>query len=156
MLIPEIINPAYSIWKYTDHKLKNEYVCVSVNNPTGSKSVSFDVSDDGMKLIIRFIWAPAMHDPLKMFNESIAANDITIDHSMLHAMASASLNSGITADSNPETQWVIPLLNRVRREVSSYSMTKLTYETTTMVFIKLTAFQNDVFIEHANRRMTLE
>lgn len=156
LAVPEIVNPEYSIWKYTDHERKNDYVCVTINTCTGNKSVSFDVTDDGMKLIVRFAWSPAMHDPMKMFKVSLDEGTITKEHPMLHAMSSAFLDSGVTESSSPTSQWIIPLPCRVRREVSSYVMAKLTYESTRMVYIKLAAFQNDVIIEQANRTMSLE
>lgn len=156
LAVPEIVNPEYSIWRYTDHGMKDDFVCVTINTCTGGRSVSFDVTEDGMKLIVRFVWSPAMHDPMKMFHQQIADETITVENPMLHAMASAFLNSGVTENSMPVSQWIIPLPCRVRREVSSYVMTKLTYKTTTMVHIKLTTYQHDVIIEQANRTMSLE
>lgn len=154
--VVEVINPPFTLWRYTDHVSKNDHICVTINSPTGTKSVSFDVSEDGMKLIVKFPWAPAIHDAKKMFNEKIRAREIDIQHPMLHALSSTLLDSGITETSTTETQMIIPLPCRVRREVSSYSMSKLTYENTLMVFIKLAAYQNVVIIEHANRTMSLE
>lgn len=156
-LVPgEIINPPYSMWRCTDHTTKNDYVCVTVNVFTSCKSTSFDITEDGLKIIIRFSWSNAMFTPWKMFNEAIRDKTMSLEHPMLYAMANEFLDSGITDNSNNEGQWIILLPCQVRREVSSYTMAKLTYETTQMVFVKMTVYQNDVIIEQANRTITFE
>lgn len=148
----EIVNPPYTMWKYTDRVLKNDYVCVVVNIFTGCKSVTFDISDDGLKITVRLAWASALHTPEQMFNEALTKKTLSVDSPMLHAMAAALMDSGVTEDSEPVVQMVIALPCKVRREVTSYSMEKLTYETTKMMFIKLMAYQNDVIIDQASNR----
>lgn len=51
----EIINPPYNTWQYTDHDVETDYVCVAVNIFTGSNSISFDITEDGLKIIVRLL-----------------------------------------------------------------------------------------------------
>ncbi|KAG4077147.1 hypothetical protein HA402_016134 [Bradysia odoriphaga] len=151
-----IFNPPYRTWIYTDHQLKSNFVAVAISIFTGSKSITFDVSDDGLKVIAKFSWPSAMHDPDQMFKGLIREKVITAHDAMIHAMASDMLDSGMTETSKLEGEWIIPLPCKVRRETSSYKLRKITYETTTMLFITLTAYQDDVIIENANRTMTFD
>ncbi len=116
--------------------------------------MTFDITEDGLKVVAKFVWAKAMHDPAKMFHGSITKKTLSIDHPMVHAFASDFLDSGITEKSNPEGQWVIPLPCKVRREVTSYSMEKLSFDGAVFMFLKLTAYQSDVVIDQANRTLT--
>ncbi|KAJ6633970.1 hypothetical protein Bhyg_02713 [Pseudolycoriella hygida] len=154
--VAEMVNPPYRTWKYTDHSMQTEFVCVAINIFTGCKSVTFDVSEDGLKLIVTFSWAVAMHTSKLMFFDAIRKNILTTDHPMLHAMTSSLLEAGITENSTPEGKWIIPLPCKFRREVSSYKIEKLSYETTNMIFIKLTAYQNELIIHLANRTITFD
>lgn len=150
----EIINPPYTTWVYTDHELKNDFVCVALTIFAGSKSMTFDVSEDGWKVIVKYAWPSPMHNPTQMFQQSIRNRTLSLHHPMIHALTSHLLENGITENSKPEGQWVIPLPLQVRREVTSYTMTKIAFESTNIMMLKFTAYQNDVIIENANRTMT--
>ncbi|KAJ6639445.1 hypothetical protein Bhyg_12190, partial [Pseudolycoriella hygida] len=112
-----IINPPYKTWTHTDHQLKLDFVCVSINVFTGCKKMTFDITEDGLQVVAKFVWATVMHDPVNMFHNSIAKRRLSADHPMIHAMTSDLLDSGITENSTPEGQWVKPLPCKVRREV---------------------------------------
>ncbi len=149
--VAEIVNPPYTTWMYTDHDLKDDFVCVAINIFTGSKSVTFDISEDGMKVVVKFTWPSAMHNSAEMFRQLIREKVVPKHHPMIHSFASTMLDAGLTENSTPEGQLIIPLPRQVRREVSSYTMTKISIDTTRIMFSKFTAYQNDVIIEQANR-----
>lgn len=152
----DIINPPYTVWMYSDHDLNNDFVCVAITIFAGSKEVTFDLTEDGLKVIVKFSWPKAIHNPAELFNQAIRSKTLSMQHPMVHAMASTMLDSGLTANSTPEGQWVIHLPCKVRREVSSYSMEKMKVETARIMFLKFTAYQNDIIIEQANRTMTFD
>lgn len=106
----EIVNSPYVTWQYTDHELKTDYVCVAINIFTGSKSISFDITDDGLKIIAKFQWPTEMFDPTKMIAAELEDHTISKQHPMLHALSSHLIQSGITENSKPEGQWIVPLL----------------------------------------------
>lgn len=152
----EIINSPYVTWQYTDHAEKTDYVCVAINVFTGCKSISFDITADGLKVISKFKWPIAMFDASEMFAGEIERKSISTEHPMLHAFSSHMLDSGITGNSQPDGQWIIPLPCRVRRELSSYEMKKIVSGTTNIMFIKFTAYQNEAIIEQADRTLQFD
>lgn len=154
--VVDIMNPPYKAWMYRDHDLNYDFVCVAVTIFYGSKEATFDLTEDGLKVIVKFSWPKALHNPAEMFNDAIKSKTLSKHHPMLHAMASSDLDSDITPNSTPEGQWVIPLPCKVRREVSSYSMEKIKSETARFMFLKFTAYQKDVIIEQANRTLSFD
>lgn len=152
----EIFNPPYNTWQYTDHDEETDFVCVAINIFTGSNSISFDISEDGLKIIVRFAWPTAMYKAAEMFAEQLKDGSVAKHHPMIHAMSSTMLASGVTDNSKPEGQWIVPLPCKVRREVLSYKMSKIQSGTTKIMFLRFTAYQNDAIIEQANRTMKFD
>lgn len=85
--VADITNPPYTTWMYTDHELKNDFVCVTINIFTGCKSMTFDVAEDGLKVIAKFLWPSAIHNPAQMFQQLINDKTLSMQHPMIHAMA---------------------------------------------------------------------
>lgn len=87
--LAEIVNPPYTCWTYTDHESNTDFVCVAINIFSGSKTMNFDVSEDGMNIIAKFSWPMAMHNPTIMFAEELLDKTVSIHHPMIHAMSSS-------------------------------------------------------------------
>lgn len=152
----EIVNPPYHTWQYTDHDAKTGYVCVAINIFTGSSSISFDITEDGLRIVVRFAWPTAMYSAAEMFAAELEDGTIPKHHPMIHAMSSTMLDLGVTENSKPEGQWIINLPCEVRREVTSYKMSKIQSGTTKIMFLRFEAYQNDAIIDQANRTLTFD
>ncbi|KAJ6643365.1 hypothetical protein Bhyg_08325 [Pseudolycoriella hygida] len=81
-----VLKSPYKTWTYTDHQLKLDFVCVSINVFTACKKMTFDITEDRLQVVAKFVWATAMHDPAKMFHDSIAKRRLSADHPMIHAI----------------------------------------------------------------------
>lgn len=84
----EIINPPYNTWQYTDHDVGTDYVCVAINIFTRSNSVNFDITDDGVKIIVRFAWPTAMYKAAEMFAAELQDGIVPKHHPMIHSTSS--------------------------------------------------------------------
>lgn len=152
----EIVNPPYTSWTYTDHNNKTDYVCVAINIFSGSEEITFNINDDGLSITAQFTWPNALIDPAIMFEEKLKSNATSMHHPMIHAMTTKLLQTGITEGKLPRGEWKIPLPIKVRREVTSYSMSKIVRGSAKILFLRFTAYQNDVIIENANRTMRFD
>lgn len=152
----EIFNPPHTTWVYTDYQLKTDFVCVAINIFSGTKAISFDISEDGLQVIVKFAWATAMYHCAEMFADELKDGNTTTDHPMIHALSTHLVKIGMSEDAEPEGHWTVSLPCKVRREVTSYKMSKISSGTTRIFFIRFTAYQSDVIIEQAKRKMSFD
>lgn len=85
-------------WIYTDHRTKCDFVCVALPIISGSRDINFDLSEDGMKLYINYVWPSMLFNPLKLFKDALDDfnNPITLDDPKIHAFSSRLLELELT------------------------------------------------------------
>ncbi|KAJ6648722.1 hypothetical protein Bhyg_03953 [Pseudolycoriella hygida] len=77
---------AYLTWTYTDHEKKCDFVCVAVCMMSGSRNINFNLSDDGMKLSINYVWPSALTSPNQLFSQQVADRTLTLTQPKIHIL----------------------------------------------------------------------
>lgn len=150
-------NAPYCVWKYIDHLEKVEHVCVVIPVMSGSRDVSFSLSEDGLKLEVNYLWPKAIYDPKLLFeNAVINGKKIPMDHPKIHAFTSHLLELGITEKSNPKGKIIIDLPTQVQREVGTWSKSGLTINETKIVVLEFKAFTKTRIIDDADTTIRFE
>lgn len=108
---------------YTDHELKSDFVIVVVAAISGSRDINFTLSDDGMTLMLNYIWPSAMVRPQELFHEEMTReeNPWTLNHPKLHALMSHLLERGITENSRPQGCISMRLPRKVQHDLKTWT-----------------------------------
>lgn len=103
--------------------------------------MTFELDDEGTKVMVKFFWPESIFDAKKLFKSVVDQGQMTMYHPLVHTFETTLLDRGITDSSSPEVEWVISLPFKVRREVGSYISERMQYESTKILYPRFTAFQ---------------
>lgn len=109
-------------WVYTDHELKSDFVCVAVAALSGSRDINFTLSEDGMTLMLNYVWPSVMVTPKELFPEEMTREENlwTLNHPKIHALMSHLLDRGITEKSRPQGRISIRLPRQVQHDLNTW------------------------------------
>lgn len=154
----QFTNAPYLTWIYTDHVKRFDFVCVAVTMISGSRDITFTLSDDGMKLYINFVWPMAMYSAEELFKEYLVGpNAIQMDHPKVHSYSSRLVECGLMKNSRPSGTIAIQLPMKVMREVGSFSIkTVQSVDETRIAMLEFQAYQKKQYIDDANTSITFK
>lgn len=107
----EARNFPYMVWTYTDHKVQQEMVCVSVPTITGSRDIKFVISDDGMQLSVEFVWPSVLLDPVEFFMNVVEDDGslISMRHPKVYSYQNRLVDMDLSGKSKPKSSLIITL-----------------------------------------------
>lgn len=150
-------NAPYLTWTYTDHFKNIDFVCVAVCMMSGSRDISFILSEDGTKLIITYVWPTALCSAEELFDEKLKGNNaISVDHPKIHAFTSRLLECELTKNSLPQATITIDLPTKVLRENGTWSKSGVKCGDSRIALLEFQAFQKNVVIENADTSITFD
>ncbi len=134
-------------WVYTDHEKKLDFVCVAIPALCGKNS-KFTISEDGMKVNIKYDWPEVMLKASELFSKSNGSNGrkLSMSHPKVHSFISHLHDSGFTEKSKLPAEIVINLPKKVQRENNTWSAEKVVVSDTKMIILEFSAFQTALII----------
>ena len=138
-------------WVYTDHEKKLDFVCVAIPALCGRNS-KFTISEDGMKLNIKYDWPEVMMKANELFGKSNASNGrkLPMSHPKVHSFISHLHDCGVTENSKLPADIVINFPKKVQRENNTWSAEKVIVADTKMIILEFSAFQTSLIINDAD------
>ncbi|KAG4066090.1 hypothetical protein HA402_001337 [Bradysia odoriphaga] len=64
-------NPPYWVWKYFDHEVNMEFVCVALVSICGIRNEELEIAADGYTLYIRYVWPTAIFKHDETFKKAV-------------------------------------------------------------------------------------
>lgn len=152
----EFVNPPSLSWVYTDLDLKCTFVNVVLPIISGSKDIHFNISEDGMQVVINYSWSPFIYIPKELFAHEIN-NEILATHPKIHSLSMQLLESGITEKSIPRGKIIVTLPIKVQREVGSWTKkTESKSDGTKIVFLQFKGYQEKQIIKDADTSLVFD
>lgn len=149
--VSEFLKPPIRTWTWTDHERQCTIVDVAILIFTGAVDVNFEISNDGHKIYINYVWPPAIYQPLELFGEQIAAGEITPNHPMVHSLQTQNLATGITEKSKPKGRIGVKLPIRVQRESNTWTKRPIAKnDGTRIALLEFKGFQENIHIKEAD------
>lgn len=147
----EYIRPPIRTWTWTDHQRQCTIVDVAVPMFAGAQDVKFEVSNDGEKVYIIYVWPPASFQPLELFSEQIMTGEISANHPMVHSLQTQNLEIMITEKSKPKGKIGVKLPIRVQRESNTWSKRAISKnDGTRIALLEFQGFQEELHIKEAD------
>lgn len=108
---------------------------------TGSRDINFSLSEDGMKLIVDYVWPSVLLSPYELFKDVLLDNwqPLPISHPKVYAYQNRLSDCDLSMKSYPEASLVISLPLRVQRELGTFKKQGLTCGDTKLVMLQFTA-----------------
>lgn len=139
-------------WHYTDHNSQKDMVCVAVPTVTGSRDISFVISEDGMTLFVDFVWPLPLLDPNELFvdvtNEE--GSPLSMSDPKVYGFRNHLVECELSEKSRPVSSLVINLPLRVLRELGTYTKVGLTCGDTRIAMLEFTGFQKQKVLRDAD------
>lgn len=135
-------------WVYTDHERKYDFVCVVVPVIGGSQDVYFNLSEDGMKLVINYTWPLAVLSPTLF--------DLPVDHPKVHAFRSRLLDCEYSQRSAPTGKMVVDLPIKVQRELGTWTKQGKIIDGASVILLEFRGYQREFFIKQADTSITFD
>lgn len=155
----EISNAPVVVWTYTDHVQKCDFVNVAVTPFSGCKGVDFNLSEDGMKVMINFLWPSAIYNANELFKKELndTKSSISVNDPELHAMTKQLMERGITEKSIPRGKITVTLPMPVQREVGTWTKKAIsTVDGTKIVLLKFKGYQPGIIVENADTTIVFD
>lgn len=154
----EFLNSPILTWSYTDHEKKCDFVYVAAPIVSGSREIEFLIAEDGMSVIISYVWPKIMYNANDLFEDEIfsATQAISHNHPKVHALTSHLRKFGITENSFPKGKIVVKLPIRVQREIGSWKKKAISKPDTKIILLQLKGFQEDLIIRDADTRIVFD
>lgn len=137
-------------WIYTDHDKKKDFVCVVIPAISGKKA-KFSISDDGLRINIKYEWPEVMFKADCLFSKSVSnGRKLAMTHPKVHAFVSHLIDCGVTEKSTLEAGITVELPRQVQRENDSWTMEKVVVSDTKIIILEFSAYQNSLIINDAD------
>lgn len=148
----QFFKPPITKWVYTDIQQKCTFVNVALPVFSGSQDITFSIHEDGMKVSIHFSWTQELYVPEQLLaHEIYAINGISLNHPMVHSLATHLLDSGYTEKSIPRSKITITLPLKVQRDVGTWTKYALTTERgSKIILLKFKGYQENQIIKDAD------
>lgn len=152
----EFYNPPCSVWVYTDHKLKTEFVCVLLPIFSGERDIKFELSEDGNVVTIHYTWPSQFYRASELFKASIDKGEMSTEHPKVHGFVSNMIELGVTENSKPRGKMIIKLPCQVKREIGSWKKQAVNVEETKMILLEFTAYQKSLLVNDMDTSLTFD
>lgn len=152
----EFIHSPVIVWTNEDHDVKINLIYVAVAMISGASDINFNVSEDGLEVILNYKWPKAMFDAEDLFYDQlyneVIEDRISKNHPRVHALKSQLLKMGFTKNFAPKGKIVVKLPQKVQREVGSWAKTAVKkFDGSRIVLLEFKAFQEQLVIKDADK-----
>ncbi|KAJ6634598.1 hypothetical protein Bhyg_13173 [Pseudolycoriella hygida] len=121
---------------------------------SGSRNIIFNLSDDGMKLSINYVWPSALTSPNKLFSQQVADRTLILTHPKIHALTSRLLECQRTSRSLPQANIVVDLPMKVLREIGTWTKSGVKVDETRIALLEFQAYQKNQVINDTDTSIT--
>jgi hypothetical protein len=146
----EFLNGPFITWSYTNHKEQTDIVCVAVAVFSGSEDIHFNLSEDGMNVLITYTWPEPLYTPSFLYKKKIDTGVMATDHPEIHSFANRIAECELSAKAKPKGHMSIRLPVRVQRQVGSWSKEGLKCKESNIILLKFSAYQKKRVIQDAD------
>ncbi|KAJ6636938.1 hypothetical protein Bhyg_09664 [Pseudolycoriella hygida] len=141
-------------WVHYDNVEKVDIVNVVLPVISGSENVDFNLSEDGMMLIIDFTRPTLIVVPRVLFCRK--ANSVPMTHPRISAMSAELVKQAISEKAKPTGCIIVRLPVKVQREVGTWEYEGMRMNDTDAILFSFKAFQKRAVIEDANTKVTFK
>lgn len=139
-------NPPFLIWTHYDHQEKVDIVSVVLPVISGSENVDFVLSEDGMKLIVKYTWPALVVVPRVLFSRR---GNMPMSHPRINSMAAELVKRGISERNKPVGNITVRLPVKVQREIGTWGYEGMRMNNTDAILFNFKAFQAKAVVEGA-------
>lgn len=150
-------NPPFWTWEYFDHQRNMDFVCVAVVTLCGARGITFEISEDGMYIVVHYVWPTAIYKAAELFATAKHGNAvISMHNTKVHSFVSNALRNGVSVNSEPRGEVEISLPRKVQRIPSSWKKEAISVDGTNIVLLEFSAECNEIFIVDADTSINFE